>query len=192
MKQGTIIVTTRASLLAVFMVSGCVDSTRTTDHETSKVLNLSDYSVVPGARATIERKSDRLEFEVLTHGMPGAVYTVWMCGWDDPSACAATHCTREELEAEIGGAFCQYGGGAIADEASGRVMISGRSDVSSERVIGDGLDNIPGAEIHLVVRSHGVGLTGAELWAALTSFNGGCPPNTCIDEQAAIFIAPAQ
>jgi hypothetical protein len=46
--------------------------------------------------------------------------------------------------------------------------------------------NAKRAEIHLVVRSHGpASADPAVLQQQLTTFNGGCPPNTCMNVQAA-------
>ena len=190
MRRMTIITIASASALTATMLTGCPESIGPPDQETRAVFNLTSSNIIPGATAILERKQDRVEFQLISYGTPGAAYTVWLCGFDDPSACAATPCTSQELEMGVGEAFCQYGGGAIADEKSGFLSISGRSDVSSELILGDGLDEVSSAEIHLVLRNHGTGLMGEQLWQALTSFNGGCPPNTCSDEQGAVFVAP--
>ncbi|MBI3245111.1 MAG: hypothetical protein HYZ50_01245 [Deltaproteobacteria bacterium] len=51
---------------------------------------------------------------------------------------------------------------------------------------GMGLLNAKKAEIHLVVRTHGLASTDpAVLQLQLTTFNGGCPPNTCVNVQVA-------
>jgi hypothetical protein len=41
------------------------------------------------------------------------------------------------------------------------------------------------AEMHLVIRSHGQPLSGM-IEEQISSFNGGCPPNTCANVQASI------
>jgi hypothetical protein len=43
-----------------------------------------------------------------------------------------------------------------------------------------------GAEVHVIVRTHGVILPGA-ITAQLSMLNGGCPPNTCANVQVATF-----
>jgi hypothetical protein len=47
-------------------------------------------------------------------------------------------------------------------------------------------DNGFGAEVHLVIRSHGSILPG-DIAAQLSMINGGCPPNTCVNVQVATF-----
>lgn len=160
--------------------------------EASRVSLISDSTKIPDAMAGVDRKPDRVDFLVHSFGTPRAAYTLWLCGFNDPSKCVDTPCRIDELKMGIGESFCQWGGGSIADPQDGSVTIRGRSDVTSGVILGDGLQNISGAEIHLILRTHGVGLKGDQLWAALTSFEGGCPPNTCKDEQVAVFPAPKQ
>jgi hypothetical protein len=49
-------------------------------------------------------------------------------------------------------------------------------------------DDVLGSEIHLVVRDHGPKFPGND---QLSGFNGGCPPETCVNVQASVHPAPA-
>jgi hypothetical protein len=88
--------------------------------------------------------------------------------------------------------------------AAGRVVgPDGALDIGAFRAVGDtaggenffpfptpnpGLLDPKGAEIHIVIRTHGPALLGdpAALAAQLSSFNGGCPPNMCGNVQVSI------
>lgn len=180
-------------IAAMSMVAACsaIDKSVFTNYEeTSRVSRISDSTKIPDAMAGINREKNRLDFLFYSEGTPTGIYSVWLCGFNDPSQCADTPCRTQDLMAGIGDGFCQWGGAAIADDESGSFAIRGRSDVTPEVILGNGLTNISGAEIHLILRSHGFGLKGDKLWAALTSFDGGCPPNLCVDEQIAVFPAP--
>lgn len=160
-------------------------------YQFDSVIDLASGENVRQAYSVIARRPDdnRLKFKVTTRATPGAAYTLWLCGFDEPSQCAAPPCTLEELVGGVGESYCQWGAGAIADPDTGRLVLSGISDFTTEVILGDGIDNISGGEIHLVVRTHD-SMSAADLGAQLTSFNGGCPPGNCVDEQVAIHLAP--
>lgn len=53
------------------------------------------------------------------------------------------------------------------------------------------LEDEDDAEIHLVVRAHGQPLSQQTQLRQLTEFDGGCPPNVCVDVQFAIHPSPS-
>src|SRR5262249_9141275 len=69
------------------------------------------------------------------------------------------------------GAFILFGKGGLNDNG-----------VSAGLHEGNGF----GAEVHVVVRTHGVIIPTA-ITDQLSMFNGGCPPNTCANADAAMF-----
>lgn len=74
-----------------------------------------------------------------------------------------------------------------------------RTETGRERHrVGAGLQEVRGAEIHLVIRGHGPAQGGALLVEQLATFNGGClnPPDggdvlgdDCVDVQFVVFPA---
>ena len=55
-------------------------------------------------------------------------------------------------------------------------------------LFGEGLTDSFEAEIHLIARTHGEVIPGV-VQQQITTFNGGCPPNDCLDVQFAVFPA---
>ena len=105
-----------------------------------------------------------------THGLePGHAYTVWAVIFNDPAHCV-DGCDGSDLaNPEVGGvSVLATGGVARRDHRQFRLRLAGT----------DGLENPAGAEIHLVVRSHGPAIAGL-IGEQISTLNGGCPPNTC-------------
>ena len=186
---------------ATFLVFGCgqtgdfasVESELNDDSivQEGTVVDLATGQILPESSAEIEREieENRLDVTLRTRATEGDVYTLWLCGFDAPEECADNPCTLDELMGGVGESFCQWADGDIARVTNGKLRFRGRSNRTTEVILGDGLDNVMGSEIHLVVRTHGAPIL-SELGAMLTTFNGGCPPNTCQDEQASIILAP--
>lgn len=90
-------------------------------------------------------------------------------------------------------------GGAIVDENGEAVfpthstpVVDENSPASPGFLIGNGLADLYGTEIHLIIRTHGPALDGALRDAQLSSFDGGClegQPNQgmCQNIQGAFF-----
>jgi hypothetical protein len=121
------------------------------------------------------------------------VYTLWFTVFNNPKKCATTPCSvpGDLMNPEVRGVILS-GSGQIAGE-------DGTVDLGAFRAVGDpsgtaegppataeALENARKAEIHLAVRGHGpASADPAVLQEQLTTFNGGCPPNTCMTVQAA-------
>lgn len=150
-----------------------------------------------GSTSTIIRNPDGVTINVHTNIEPGA-YTVWVLVWNDPSRCI-----------NAGPPSClppPAGGSDVPDSVvfgSGQVVpSSGRGDFAVHLGVGDtnrpitggleraGLTNAMGAEIHVVLRSHGPVLADA-LEAQITTFGGGCEANGCTDLQGAVHAPGA-
>lgn len=114
---------------------------------------------------------------------PGDAVTLWVITFNNPEACSTTPCSvPADVFNEAAGADFYWAAGKVVG-ANGRVVLSGRLNVGQtaysgkvEVGIGDAvpLDNPYGAEVVLATHSHGPAATGAELYAQLTSFTGGC------------------
>jgi hypothetical protein len=155
------------------------------------LLRFGDLSVVPGGGSTLTRTRDGVYMSLHAADLaPGTVVTAWWVFFNNPKKCNTSPCTPDDLfnnpEAE----------GSLVN-ATGRVVgADGTADYGAFIAVGDttgaflgsGLTNPLKAEIHLVTRSHGPALLGdaEQLRQQLTTFNGGCPPNTCANLQASI------
>ena len=147
--------------------------------------------------------------------MPGAAYTYWYVIFNNPENCSDP-CGEDDIflgdgspnAAQIAavGIAVLGGNGEVANNG-GRATFSGGL---TEGVLGSGLDIVIGpggliplgpgmlqagktmtAEIHIVIRNHGIAQTGADLFEQLNTFVGNCigldPDGTvaCMDEQFA-------
>lgn len=175
------------------LVAGCGDQDPGGGMQSASMLSLVNGQLVSDSSATLVRTAGEIRHSVRTTATPGDAYTVWLCGFNRPEECsgagnATPSCTFPELDTGVGDSFCQVSGGQVAGP-DGSVFIEDvvSGDYQGEIILGAGVSNYLGAEIALILRSHGPALSDdpAALEAQLTTFNGGCPPNTCQDEQLA-------
>jgi len=121
---------------------------------------------------------------------PSSAITLWWVVFNQPEHCSAPGCGEDDIF--VGGdlaADLNADGIAAADIVSGyaagtlaapdgTVYLSAalaEGDLGTDLILGEGalLKNAPGAEIHLVARSHGPAIGGLED-VQTTSFAGGC------------------
>ena len=177
-----------------------IDS-RTVKTSITKVVQFGNQSVtIPYSGASLLRNNDAAFATISTSGLaPGHVVTLWWAIFNDPSACANAVCAPPHLYNPAVVGSLQFGGGQV-------VAVNGRADFGGFLAVGDntgffrlpmfpnmpdpapGILDAKGAEIHLVIRDHGLASTDpAILQQQLTSFTGGCTTNVCANVQAAIF-----
>lgn len=171
-----------------------------------------DFNLIEqGGKSKLVRNSSGITFNFKTVGTgvyPGFAYTVWFVVFNDPDSCKT--CDEDGVVSGDGdcGAddifWCPlagsevdvlYGGGNVAGKG-GRIHIAGHraEGDSSGSVYQDifgfpespGLSNPLGAEVHLVLRSHGPKVP-AQMPAQIDSFDGGCtneiePPGLAMNE----------
>lgn len=156
-----------------------------------------------GASAWLATSDDGVLMALQTTGLdPESAYTVWWVVFNRPEACT-THrsgpvrCGEKDLlerpETEASALFAAgnvvAGGGAAS---FGAYLAKGdTAGCQQELPCGEGLTNPGGAEIHLVVRSHGPTHPDV-VEEQTTTFNGGCRPGEpnegqCRNIQAAAF-----
>ena len=152
--------------------------------------------IIPGAGSQMVRAKDGVFMTFHTQGLtPGTVATAWWVFFNNPKACATSPCLVADL-------LTNPASEPSLLYAAGRIVgPDGALDIGSFRAVDDttgsesfppfptpnpGLLDSKRAEIHVVIRTHGPALTGAALAQQLTTFNGGCPPNTCGNVQVAI------
>lgn len=144
---------------------------------------------VPAAGSQLIRDKDAVSMTLNTRAlMPGVVYTAWMGIFNNPSACATRPCSGADFGPNpVQGSRVNIGGRIIGpDGAASYGAFVGIGDTAFV-FDGPGLLDPKHAEIHLVVRTHGLAsMDPMVLMAQLTTFNGGCPPNTCANVQISI------
>lgn len=154
------------------------------------LLLFSDRSVLPGGGSLLARTREGGYMSFHSSGLtPGTVATAWWAFFNQPKMCATSPCGVPDLNNPDAQPSLLL--------ATGRVVgPDGTADFGAFRAVGDttgaffgpGLVNAMKAEVHLVVRTHGPAIVDdpQTLQAQLSTFNGGCPPNTCANLQVSI------
>lgn len=159
-------------------------------YQTANIVGF-DSGVPVAGGATLTRTRQSATARIYTTGLhTEAAYTIWWVVWNDPSACTGG-CGEDDLGATGNSVF--YAGGFVTGT-------DGTANVSVHVEAGDlagGIDvlipgglhpgNGFGAEIHLIIRSHGPIIEGLAD-AQIGTFMGACEINTCIDHQAVAFL----
>ncbi len=157
---------------------------------------------IPGNSGTIANSSSVLirnkngvAYTTSTTGLlAGGAYTVWWVIFNNPEFCSPPGCAGKDFPQNGGDPRVQasvlWASGRVVDghgqgNFSSHLAARGRSAAPGQILFGPALLDPSGAEIQLVVRSHGPALSGANLNAQLTTFGGGCSINKCQDEQFA-------
>lgn len=177
----------------------------------SSVHWLSDLSTVDGATAQLTRTESGIGFSLRTTGLEkGHVVTLWWVIFNNPEQCEnavpaiGSDCDLPDLFEPAVQASVMWAAGNLIGQ-SGRTTFGGHlseGEVSTFHpafVGSPGLLDAMGAEIHLVVHTHGPAIPGM-MQEMLTTFEAGCTPgsslgfgngpNECADLQAAAFPAP--
>jgi hypothetical protein len=151
--------------------------------------------VAPGiATSTLVRNDNGVAMTIRTVGLPtNTADTVWWVIFNNPSVCrhgmGAVRCGLGDLFVPAVKASVQFATGhLIAGDGVGDygayLREGDRSGCASATLPCNGLFDSRTADVHLVVRTHGEPIPGL-IPDQIHSFNGGCPPNTCKNVQAA-------
>lgn len=158
----------------------------------SDVIDITDGTTVLGS-STLGRDEQDIEMRLETSAMPDlTAATIWWVIFNEPDACATSPCGLGDLgvpavQADVLYAAGRVVGGGNPAEFEAR-LAPGETDGSIFPLLGlpvSGLLNPMGAEVHLVVRTHGPAIADL-VEQQIGTFNGGCPPNTCEDIQFSI------
>jgi len=165
---------------------------------------------VEGATAHIVRSAEGVTVQMHTMNLePGNVYTAWWVLANNPDVCEASPCSGADFVGKAADAQTEvaYADGVIVGE-SGEAHFAAYlpvGEVTDDPWFGNGFTNPAGAEIHLVINSHGpliperagemlntyrAGCTDESLPApfpATAKADGEAGPNTCALVQAAVF-----
>ena len=155
---------------------------------TAPVVNLPDFTPVAGASSKIVRNDDGVTVSVSTTVDPGT-YTMWMLLWNDPDSCTGGGGLNCNPTMDDPPDCVLFTAGHVVGN-KGTLNYTGHRDVfDTSGFIGgvacaDGLTNPQGADIHLIIRSHGPKLPG-QVTLQISTVGGGCDVNECADVQAA-------
>jgi len=153
------------------------------------LLNFSNLSPVGnGAHTTLSRSADGVSFNVHSRNLvPGDAYTVWLAIFNDPESCTGG-CDMGDFGLPTASVIWAGIGGIANDEGNLNVKSQvDEGDPPGAVNFGPGLTDAEGAAIHVVIRRHGPASSNpATLEQQLTTFNGGCPPNTCTNVQISV------
>lgn len=147
---------------------------------------------VPNAGTTLFRDSTGVFFTFHTQGLAvGHAVSAWMAIFNNPENCATNPCTPADFsDPNVDGLLVNTGGRVIgADGAATYGAFRAVGDITGrDRGSMNGLVNPLRAEIHLVLRDHGVASADPAILAQqLTIFNGGCPGGVgCMNVQTSI------
>lgn len=165
--------------------------------DTMQVRVFGQTTTIPYSGASLSRNNDAVFATFSTSQLlPGTVVSLWWVFFNNPKACGGDGCSVPDLFVPAVNASLHNAGAALVG-LDGRFTIAGYKavgDISGGHILPGMPDPSPGlvdakrAAVHLVVRSHGAASADpAVLAQQLTQFNGGCPPNTCTNLQAAPF-----
>jgi hypothetical protein len=183
---------------AVVVLVGLAPTAGAAQRTTGQVHRMADGTVVAGSHGTVVSNSSGVTLSVATSDLaPNEPHTVWWVVFNHPDQCSdpfapGFECGPGDLERPGVKASVLYATGSISG-GNGHAGFGARLQVgdTSGALFGPGLLNPRGAEIHLVLRTHGPTVPGM-VNEQLRSFNGGCDegqPNEglCDDVQFAAF-----
>jgi hypothetical protein len=145
---------------------------------------------VPGASSTLVRTANGIDISLQTSGLPaGHAVTLWALIFNNPSMCGSGGCDESRGDLGIPGVqgSVQHVAGHVVGSTStfaGRLVVGDAADA----FLGPGLLNPFGAEIHLIVRDHGV----ASADIITDQFNNDSPRFcnvACFDIQKSVHLA---
>lgn len=153
------------------------------ERSTSPVLRLADVlggSPVPVGASTLVRNDNGLSARLDTTALPsGHIVTLWWVVFNDPDGCRAgipsvSNCGPADTHLGRGGVSLLRATGRIAnDDGAARYGAHLRIRDTSRALSGDGLLDTRGAEVILVLKTHGPKLRGL-VSEQLHTFAGGC------------------
>ena len=215
------------SALALLLIASMASASRggAPEHQTADLLTFAEFEPVEGATARLVRGDDAIRTRTDTRDLDhGHVLTLWWVVFNHPD-----HCEHGQGEVACGEAdlfdgpdgptgvepACVYADGSLVS-GNGQARFTDRLSVGEVRdscidffvdavpeLAGSdhGLTNPEGAEVHLVVRSHGPRIPG-KVAEQRSTFAGGCEeflaagathelePGECSDLQVAILPPP--
>lgn len=179
----------------LLMIAGWTPMNVSASHtmQTVDILSLANFAPVRGA-ATITRDMNSAWVNLYASGLKKkSAYTVWWVIFNDPSLCGDA-CGDEDADFEQAGVAACYAGGFVTGTdgvANVSVHLEGGDIADGQECIIPGElaeGNGYGAEIHVVIRSHGRMIRG-RVDEQTGSYLGACDVRDCEDTHAAVFLS---
>ncbi len=142
---------------------------------------------VQGASSTLVRTNNGITMTIHTSELEeGAAYTCWWVIFNNPENCVGG-CDQDDLfRAGVNASVLWATGHVIGNNGVGNFAANlGEGKPKGQVLLGPGLQDAEGAEAHFFVRTHGQPIP-SQIVAQRTIPNGGCPPNTCDNQQFGI------
>ena len=189
----------RTVLCCVAIVAGLASGAVTVhgnDGQSRRVYQTSHLNVFMtanpvGGAATLLRGRNRLDMHVTTSGLnPNSSFSVWWVIFNNPEACDGP-CNGPDLaNPDVRGAVFWAAGFVTGADGTGYAsgyVAAGALPEGVDVETGSGLrrGNGLGAEVHIVVRTHGM-INLGHVHEQIGTFGGACNP-TCANVQAAVF-----
>ena len=148
------------------------------------------HTDIEGRSSALVRTDNGVSMTIHTSGLDAGAYTIWWVIFNDPSQCSDEECGEDDVlpppgNEDAGVSVLRATGHVVGKSGKGNFGAGLSVGDTSEALWGPGLTNPRGAEIHLIVRSHGEVIPG-EVNDQIHTVNGGCPPNECVDVQMAL------
>jgi hypothetical protein len=186
---------TLAALIAALAIGSALAATAQADQpverSTSYLYTWPPPGVqVPGALSRLSRTDQGITLDIKTSGLDaGAAYTVWWIVFNVPDECAPPGCSGADFGNPLVEASALWATGHVIG-GNGKANFAAHLQESKPHgqvLFGPGLTDAKGAEIHLVVRSHGLPIPGL-VDEQIHTFAGGCAVNVCEDHQYAVHL----
>ncbi len=148
---------------------------------------------VSGASSTLTRTANGVNVSVQTSGLPeGHAVTVWALIFNNPSACGAGGCEETRGDLRVGavqGSVQRVTGHVVGTTGS----FAGHLNIgeATQTAFGPGLLDPFGAQIHLIVREHGVAASGELLQQQFHNPSPAFCNVACSDIQKSVHLSHA-
>lgn len=146
-----------------------------------------------GGASTLVRSKDTIHMTFSTQGLEsGAVYTAWWVIFNRPDQCSGGMCGSDDLadnRVATQASLMWASGSIVGQDGIGNFEATlGKEQSSGEIIYGPGLLNTRQAEVHVVLRSHGLPMPGF-VYDQLSTLKGGCDINMCGNHQMVMHVA---
>jgi hypothetical protein len=185
-----------ALLIGIFSVAIAYPLPATAGKPTSVPVQLEpDGADVPGSNSTLQRNANGVSMTLHTSDLPvGHAVTNWWVFFNNPEYCNDDGCNANDLppfedpddpaDRRIKASVCFATGNVIGNSGKGNfgasIQVNDDENTPEGCLFGPGLQNAQGAEVHLVVRSHGP-KDPNYMPAQINSLDGGCPGPNDVD-----------
>lgn len=199
------------ALLTPFLLAATVTGVQAEHSGNLHVLQSADINsfatgVPVKGGGTLLRSRNAVRARLSTMGLdPGAAYTVWWIVFNRPQHCNGGACGADDIfingdpsqgrdlgQNELVDISVLYADGFVVgmDMIANAVaeLEAGRLPMGTDVRFGNGIRRGNGfrAEIHMVIRTHGLAVAG-EVDVQTSTFGGYCDVNVCVDQQFIVF-----